>query len=103
MLQMDHLFLNSMCVTEAYSSRRTWSVKRRNRHTAKRYLIEQRKYECGMCGNPGVWNNRPLKLLLDFIDGDHNNQQPNNVRWLCPLCKSTLDHEQNSSGEMPER
>lgn len=44
------------------------------------------KEECIECGNRGEWNGRPLTLQLDHIDGDHNNNQLENLRILCPNC-----------------
>lgn len=48
-------------------------------------------YECAICGNTGIWNNKKLTLRLDHIDGENNNNVFNNLRWLCPNCDSQLD------------
>jgi hypothetical protein len=55
----------------------------------KRYLRETYGNKCSLCGwceiNP-VTNNVPIEL--DHIDGNHKNNEPENVRLLCPNCHS---------------
>lgn len=46
------------------------------------------KYECAICHNNGQWNNQKLILQLDHIDGIHNNNSLDNLRFLCPNCHS---------------
>lgn len=43
---------------------------------------------CGECNITTVWNNKPITLELDHIDGDSNNNELSNLRWLCPNCHS---------------
>lgn len=57
----------------------------------RRYLIERKIYKCVMCGNEGEWNNLPLPLQLDHIDGNPKNNNLDNVRWLCPNCHAQTD------------
>lgn len=49
-------------------------------------------YECVVCGNPGIWQEKKLALQLDHIDGDAKNNNLDNVRWLCPNCHSQTDN-----------
>lgn len=55
----------------------------------RRYLRETYANKCSLCGwcktNP-VTNNVPIEL--DHIDGNHKNNDPENVRLLCPNCHS---------------
>lgn len=44
-------------------------------------------YKCNIC-NINIWNNKPITLRLDHIDGDNKNHCLNNLRWLCPNCDS---------------
>lgn len=44
------------------------------------------EYRCALCGNEGYWNNKPLVLQLDHIDGDRTNNLLTNLRFLCPNC-----------------
>lgn len=46
------------------------------------------EYKCVECGTTNMWNDKPLTLQLDHIDGDGNNNLLNNLRWLCPNCHS---------------
>jgi len=56
--------------------------------TMRKYLIDQNIYECVMCGNKGEWCGKPLSLQLDHIDGNTDNNNLDNLRWLCPNCHS---------------
>jgi 5-methylcytosine-specific restriction endonuclease McrA len=46
---------------------------------------------CQECGNPPVWNGKPLTLQVDHADGDTMNNLPENLRFLCPNCHSQTD------------
>lgn len=41
---------------------------------------------CYICGLSNEWNNQPLTLQLDHIDGDKFNNVIENLRLLCPNC-----------------
>lgn len=43
---------------------------------------------CGKCGLGSEWNDEPLTLQIDHIDGDTSNNERNNLRFLCPNCHS---------------
>lgn len=45
------------------------------------------KYKCE-CGISNIYNNKPIELDLDHIDGDKSNNTRDNLRWLCPNCHS---------------
>ena len=34
---------------------------------------------------------RPLTLAVDHVDGDFSNNEPDNVRFLCPNCHSQTE------------
>lgn len=63
----------------------------------KKYLEEfiRRKnlipYQCNICGL-SEWQNEPLQLELDSLDGVYNNLNLNNLRFLCPNCHSQVGH-----------
>ena len=46
------------------------------------------EYKCVKCGNKGEWNDKPLTLQLDHINGDNTDHRLKNVRFLCPNCHS---------------
>ena len=43
-------------------------------------------YKCSECGNTGFWNNKPLSLDLDHINGINTDDRLENLRFLCPNC-----------------
>ncbi|MER6257271.1 HNH endonuclease signature motif containing protein [Streptomyces sp. NPDC001584] len=47
--------------------------------------------QCARCGVEARWRGHPLPLEVDHIDGDWRNNQPGNLRLLCPNCHSTTD------------
>lgn len=47
--------------------------------------------KCVKCGNLDEWNNEPLTLELDHINGDSNDNRIENLRILCPNCHSQTD------------
>ncbi|MFD3606570.1 HNH endonuclease signature motif containing protein [Streptomyces atroolivaceus] len=58
----------------------------------KRAMIAMGASEhCARCGIGPTWRNRPLPLEVDHVDGNWRNNQPHNLRLLCPNCHSTTD------------
>jgi DNA-directed RNA polymerase subunit RPC12/RpoP len=49
------------------------------------------EYRCAICGQEPVWNDRPLTLVLDHINGINNDNRLENLRWVCPNCDHQLD------------
>lgn len=45
------------------------------------------EYKCAICGIES-WNNLPLSLHLDHINGINNDHRRENLRFLCPNCHS---------------
>ena len=63
------------------------------RHNLKRRLLKENllQYVCSCCGNKGEYNNIPLVLQLDHINGVNNDHRIENLRFLCPNCHSQQD------------
>ena len=57
----------------------------------KLYKDNLLKEICYICGLKPIYNNKPLTLELDHIDGNHNNNDITNLRILCPNCHSQTD------------
>ena len=58
--------------------------------TLKKYLENSRGYKCERCGISD-YNNEPLSLHVDHIDGNSDNNFPINLRLLCPNCHSQTE------------
>ena len=52
---------------------------------------EYQKYKCSICGLEPFWNGKSLVLTLDHINGIHNDNRLENLRWVCPNCDRQLD------------
>ena len=48
-------------------------------------------YQCALCGNIGEWQGKTLRLQVDHINGDHNDNQLHNLRFLCPNCHAQTE------------
>ena len=49
------------------------------------------KKECLECGITDTWNNNPISLQLDHINGINNDNRLENLRILCPNCHSQTE------------
>lgn len=66
--------------------------KRRN-STVLQYIRRHNLLEdcCNVCGIGNTWQDKPLKLQLDHIDGNPFNNLFDNLRILCPNCHTQTD------------
>lgn len=48
-------------------------------------------YQCNVCGLPPMWNDKPLVLTLDHINGNHKDNRFKNLQWVCPNCDRQSD------------
>jgi transposase-like protein len=61
-------------------------------HLKRRLLAEGlKRSECEICGQGDQWRGRPMSLVLDHINGEHDDHRLENLRILCPNCNATLD------------
>ena len=60
--------------------------------TVKRAFKEHKEipYECAICHLPPIWQGKPLVLTMDHIDGNTDNNEFTNLRWVCPNCDRQL-------------
>lgn len=58
----------------------------------KNRLLDEKIFinECSIC-KISEWNNKPLNMELDHIDGNRSNHKLQNLRLLCPNCHAQTD------------
>lgn len=60
-------------------------------YTVRRRFKEcSEKYVCAICEMLPIWQGKDLVLTMDHIDGDTDNNELNNLRWVCPNCDRQL-------------
>lgn len=55
------------------------------------YSREVPPTECSICKRLPEWEDKPLALILDHINGIHSDSRRENLRWVCPNCNSQLE------------
>lgn len=49
------------------------------------------EYKCCLCGQLPIHNGKPLTIQLDHINGNHQDDSLQNLRFLCPNCHTQTD------------
>ena len=62
----------------------------KSRNFFRRYLTETYGYKCSCC-SISEWNGKSIVLEIDHIDGNSENNRPENLRFICPNCHSQTD------------
>lgn len=65
-------------------------IKIKSRSFFRRYLTETHGYKCSCC-DINEWNGKSIVLEIDHIDGNSENNRPENLRFICPNCHSQTD------------
>lgn len=87
------LFCSTECSTKyrfLEKDRKYLNGKITSMQTLKRHYVYHNKYACSICGISS-WNGKKLVLVLDHIDGNPDNNSPENLRLVCPNCDSQLE------------
>lgn len=61
--------------------------------TLRKFYLEGNytEYKCSICGQEPFWNGKELKMILDHISGNREDNTIENLRWVCPNCNIQLD------------
>lgn len=63
--------------------------RKEHRFRLERAMLESGiSHVCAICSMKPVWKRKPLVFAIDHINGDHLDNRPHNVRFLCPNCHS---------------
>ncbi len=58
----------------------------------RRFMVSYYGETCNACGVGNSYNNKPLLLEIDHINGRCHNNILSNLRFLCPNCHSQTDN-----------
>ena len=71
--------------------------------TLKSRLYEEglKQRACEMCGQGEEWFGRRMSLILDHINGRHDDNRLENLRIVCANCNATLDTHCGKNARIP--
>ena len=63
-----------------------------SRQSLKRRLFEDglKARACELCGQGEIWRGQRMSLILDHVNGVHDDNRLENLRIVCPNCAATL-------------
>lgn len=77
----DHFHLTAEKITERNEENVFCKNSTASQATLRRWFIKGKyvEYRCDNCGLEGIWNNQPLTLQLDHINGDNHDNRLENL------------------------
>jgi hypothetical protein len=67
------------------------------------YSAGLKQRQCELCGQGEDWRGRRLALILDHVNGVHDDNRLENLRIVCPNCNATLDTHCGRNARLGER
>jgi hypothetical protein len=93
----NHKFCNNKCQGNYRSNNRLlrdrplfFKGELKRRSAIKPFLYELQGNKCSICLQEPMHNGKLLTMILDHIDGNATNNNPSNLRLVCPNCDSQL-------------
>ena len=86
-IDVSHFVLGGELNNKKIKSENVYIEKSFYRNIRNRFFNDKLKeYKCEVCDLSPMWNNAPLNLQLDHVNGNRYDNQVNNLRWICPNC-----------------
>ena len=84
---MNTTLLSHMPYRELFTENSNYS-----RGGIKKVILRDKlkKYECKICGIGPMWNDKPMPLILDHINGKNRDHRLENLRFVCSNCDTQL-------------
>jgi hypothetical protein len=60
-----------------------------------------KRRRCELCGQGESWHGRRMALILDHVNGVHDDNRLENLRIVCPNCNATLETHCGRNGRLP--
>jgi hypothetical protein len=57
---------------------------------------------CELCGQGELWHGRRMALILDHVNGVHDDNRLENLRIVCANCNATLDTHCGRNNRLPQ-
>jgi hypothetical protein len=57
---------------------------------------------CELCGQDEFWHGRRMSLILDHVNGVHDDNRLENLRIVCANCNATLDTHCGRNNRLPQ-